>query len=112
MTEERELKRLARLLRTLVWDAGFAVVHRTPPDTLPFLRRQYAGIAHRLRELDPAFARLPGLPEDASPGAVRMAARSVLACIEVHLRHRQRTRRSLPTTGCLLVRLLGAPYAT
>ncbi|WP_457654130.1 hypothetical protein [Rhodocaloribacter sp.] len=97
---ERELNRLARLLREIVADAGYAMVYCPEPETVAFCRRQYERIARRLRMLDPSFARLPVLPEDASPGAVRVLAREAAFRVERTLRRMRRRSRS--EADCLL----------
>jgi len=95
---ERELNRLACLLREIAAEAGYAMVYGPAPESVAYCRRQYVRVARRLRMLDPSFDRLPDLPEGASPGAVRVVAREAAFRVERTLR-RMRRRADGP---CLL----------
>ncbi len=97
---ERELNRLARLLREIAADAGYVMVYGPAPEPVAYFRAQYERITRRLRMLDPSFERLPALPEDASPGAVRVLAREAAFRVERTLRRMR--RRSRTDGDCLL----------
>ena len=81
--QTEKMLRLARVLREITYDAGFAMVHGAQPEALAFLTIQYNNILRYLTEAMPLLAdRRAPLPADASSAAIRMAARSLAAYLE------------------------------
>jgi len=96
---ERELARLANVLRQIAHDAGWVLLCREAPGTLRFSIAQYNRIHARLGEIAPALTTLFGrLPEEASAGQVRIVARALAAYLYEQTRHEQtqHARRCMP----------------
>ncbi|MFQ5568629.1 MAG: hypothetical protein ACE5G0_03075 [Rhodothermales bacterium] len=89
---ERELTRLATLLRQIAYDAGYVFLCRSDPKSARFCIEQYNRIHARLGTLDPELtARVAPLPLDAPAGEVRILARTLAAYIK-EKRHREEER--------------------
>ncbi len=86
---ERDLIRLERVLYEIVCDAGYAMVYCDGPEAASFCARQYEGVVRKLRALTPGVA-YPNLPNQASAGTVRMAARSAAGLVHDQMRRRRR----------------------
>ncbi len=85
---EQELTSLADALRRIAYDAGCALLRPAAAGATQHCAARYNHVFGRLRTLEPALvARFAPLPEDASPGSVRLAARDVAGSLEHTLAH-------------------------
>ncbi|MFQ5569041.1 MAG: hypothetical protein ACE5G0_05165 [Rhodothermales bacterium] len=72
-----EQTHLVNVLRQIAYDAGCALLGSAEPETTRRCAARYNRVCARLRQLDPTITSVCAcLPEDASPGSVRMAART------------------------------------
>jgi hypothetical protein len=77
---EKEIAKLANVLRRIARGADYAAWNQSQPDAAQFCAMQYNKVLARLTELEPAIAPLVApLAETASPQLVGMAARELAA---------------------------------
>ena len=76
-------KVLAQTLRQIAYDAGCALLDHADPETTRGCAAHYNRVCTRLRRLHPSLTSpCPCLPENASPGRIRMAARDAALYVE------------------------------
>jgi hypothetical protein len=81
---EKETVKLLNVLRRIARAAGYAAWVRSEPQATQFCIGQYNRVLARLIELEPALKPLfTPLSESVSPEVVRIAARELLAYLEV-----------------------------
>lgn len=101
---KRELQRLAAVLRQIAYDAGCTLLGRGSRDSIRQCTAQYNRIHARITELDPDIAALFGpLPDHATAGQVRIAARALAA----YIREQAVEEREYAWGGCLAFFLPG-----
>jgi|GEM_PF-4048088 len=98
---EKELIRIERLLYEIVCDAGYAMVYCDGPDAARFCTRQYRSVVSRLQGLVPGIS-VPQVSSKASPGTIRMAARSAASTVRETIRQRRKQARLLENPLTLL----------
>ncbi len=80
---EQELTNLVVALRRIVFDAGCALLCHADADATRRCAARYNRVGGRLCQLAPAVAFIYApLPEDASSGCVRIAARDLAAFVQ------------------------------
>ena len=72
---DQELKTLVETLQDVAYQAGYALLNPERSDRLEEASSRLRCACRRLRAFYPSVACLCTLPEDASPGDVRLAAR-------------------------------------
>lgn len=78
---------MLRLLHQIVHDAGFAILIDAGDDAAQFCLRQYNEVCVQLKKIRPSLGdHVSMLPENATPGQVRIAARDLAARIGGELR--------------------------